>query len=212
MKAKKKDYRQYRLIHGESQKAITIKQTKRHVKRAVPAKMIIAPQTLVRALKATAGSKEIIKLMPTIAKWQNWFPTATFSVCQKTGTATYLDIWDADHFDGFTDMQRSIMDCRVWFSADGYKFWDSSETKTGRINCYFKAPSTGNYVCNVQLQSYGGLAQVECLIDSFSYGPLTVNGSINQPHTASLDAGYHSFRIRQMAGSFFFLSLTVWKI
>ncbi len=67
-------------------------------------------------------------------------------------------------------------------------------------------------MCNVQLQSHAGSAQVECLIDSFSYGPLPFSGSINQPHAAALSAGYHSFRIRQMSGSFFFNSLTVWKV
>ena len=130
----------------------------------------------------------------------------------STDDGEVLDIWDADHFDGFTDMQRNLLQCRVWFSADGFTFWDSPQTKTGRINCYFRAPSAGNYVCNVQLQSYAGPAQVECLIDSFNYGPLPFNGSINQPHPAWLSTGYHSFRIRQMSGSFFFISLTVWKV
>jgi hypothetical protein len=182
------------------------------VARILPARPTISPQRVIRALKATAGAENLIKKIPTLVRWQFWLPTATFSVCQKTGTATYLDLWDADHFDGFTDMQHNLSECRVWFSAEGFTFWDSPQTKTGRINCYFKAPSAGNYTCNVQLQSYAGAAMVECLIDSFSYGPLPFNGSINQPHVASLSAGYHSFRIRQMSGSFFFVSLTVWKV
>ena len=211
MKAKK-NY-EYRLVLGKAPKGERrLPQSKRRVARATPAKPTIAPQNVVRAVKATAGSKELIKQIPSLVNWQIWFPTATFTVCQKTGTATYLDIWDADHFDGFTDMQRNLSECRAWFSAGGFTFWDSPETKTGRINCYFKAPTAGNYVCHVQLQSYGGSAQVECLIDSFSYGPLPFNGSINQPHTAELSAGYHSFRIRQMSGSFFFIGLTVWKV
>ena len=119
---------------------------------------------------------------------------------------------DCDHFDGFTDIPTSLADCRVWFSANGFTFWGSLETKTGRINCYFRAPSTGIYVCNVQLQSHGGPAMVECLIDNFSLGPLPFNGAINQPHTAMLGAGYHHFRIRQESGSFFFSNLTVWKV
>jgi hypothetical protein len=109
-------------------------------------------------------------------------------------------------------MQRNLADCRVWFSDKGFTYWDSTETRTGRINCYFRAPTAGNYVCNVELQSYGGPAQVECLIDSFSYGPLPFSGAITQPHAASLGAGYHSFRIRQMSGSFFFVSLFVWRV
>jgi hypothetical protein len=172
----------------------------------------MSAQVVARALRATAGATDLISKIPSLARWQIWLPIATFSVCQKTGTATYLDIWDADHFDGFTDMQRNLSECRVWFSADGFSYWDSPQTKTGRINCYFRAPSAGNYVCNVQLQSYGGPAQVECLIDSFTYGPLPFNGTISQPHAAALAAGYHSFRIRQMSGSFFFVGLTVWKV
>ena len=157
------------------------------------------------------GSKELFQKNPSFAMWRAWLPIATFSVCQKTGTATYLDIWDADHFDFFTDMQRNLSECRVWFSADGFTYWDSPQTKTGRINCYFRAPSAGNYVCNVELQSYGGPATVECLIDSLSFGPLPFNGTITQPHATSLSAGYHSFRIRQMSGSFFFVGLSVWQ-
>ncbi len=211
MKTKKKY--EYRLVLGKATKGERrLPRSKRGVARATPAKPTIAPQKVVRALKATAGSKELITQIPNLTIWQNWLPIATFSVCQKTGTATYLDLWDVDHFDGFTDMQRNLSECRAWFSADGFTFWDSSQTKSGRINCYFNAPTAGDYVCNVQLQSYNGTAQVECLIDSYSYGPLSFNGSIDQPHAASLSAGYHSFRIRQMSGSFFFISLIVWKI
>lgn len=72
--------------------------------------------------------------------------------------------------------------------------------------------AAGNYVCNVQLQSYSGPAQVECLIDDYNYGPLPVNGTINQPHPAALNAGFHHFRIRQRVGSFFFHSLSVWRV
>ena len=108
-------------------------------------------------------------------------------------------------------MKQCLAICRAWFSADGFTFWDSPQTKTGRINCYFKAPTAGNYVCTAQLESYGGPAQVECLIDAFNFGPLGFNGAISQPHPAALSAGYHSFRIRQKAGAFFFVGLTVWK-
>jgi hypothetical protein len=203
----------YHLVLGEAPKAVKIPpHNERRVARITPAKPTIAPQVVVRALKATAGAKDLIKQIPSFAQPQFWLPVATFSVCQKTGTAAFLDIWDADHFDGFTDMQRCLADCRVWFSANGFSFWDSPQTKTGRINCYFRAPVAGNYVCNVQLQSYAGPAQVECLIDSFSYGPLPFNGSINQAHPAALGAGYHSFRIRQMDGSYFFINLTVWQV
>jgi len=176
-------------------------------------KLELDPRRIARALKATAGFEEIKAKVPDLARWQLWwpFPVATFTVCQKTGTAAWLDIWDADHFDGFTDMQACVSDCRAWFSANGYTFWDSGETKTGRINAYFRVPTDGRYLCNVQLQSYAGPAQVQCLIDSFNFGPLPFNGTISQPHYRDLKAGYHSFRIRQDSGSYFFVGLTVWR-
>jgi hypothetical protein len=202
----------YRLVLGQSLKAVRLPaRAERRTGAATPVKPTIAADTVVRALKRTRGADAILKERPHLADVRFYFPVATFSVCLKTGTAAWLDIWDADHFDGFTDMQRCVADCRAWFSADGFTYWDSPQTKTGRINCYFRAPSAGNYVCNAQLQSYGGPAVVECLIDSFSFGNLPFNGSVNQPHPCSLSAGYHHFRIRQKSGAFFFISLTVWR-
>lgn len=212
MKKQKASNNNYKLVLGKGLKSISLPSSKRVKERAQPVKMVISPQVLVRKLKATTGSKELIKKIPELGNYAAWAPVATFSVCQKTGTARYLDFWDVDHFDGFTDMQRNLSECRVWFSANGFSSWGSQQTKTGRINCYFRAPYAGNYVCNVQLQSYGGLATVECLIDNFSFGPLHFNGSINQPHPTALSAGYHHFRIRQVSGSFFFISLTVWRV
>jgi hypothetical protein len=111
-------------------------------------------------------------------------------------------------------MKRCLNDCRAWFSGDGFDFWGSSQTKTGRVNCYFTAPSNGNYTCNARLQSYPAStpAVVDCLIDNSSFGHLTVLGTIDQPHMASLSAGGHHFRIRQVSGAFFFLRLTVLKL
>jgi hypothetical protein len=178
------------------------------------AELITTPAEALEALKATKGASAVIKRLPNLEDLTHWRPIAYFSVCQKTGTARYLDMWDIDHFDGFTDMQRCLNDCRSWCSGDGYEFWGSGETKTGRINCYFIAPTAGHYTCNARLQSFptSSPAVVECLIDNNSFGPLTVLGTINQPHMSNLSAGGHHFRIRQRSGSFFFLSLTVWHV
>jgi len=203
---------EFRLSLGESTKTVTPPAQKE--RRAAPRlpSLDLEPRSIAKALRATAGYKEVAILAPDIGKWQAWLPIATFSACMKTGAARWLDIWDNDHFDGFTDMQRCLSDCRVWFSDQGYAFWGSPQTKTGRINCYFQAPSSGNYLCNVQLQSYGGPAQVQCLIDDFNFGPLPFNGTISQPHTRTLSAGGHSFRVRQDSGSFFFVGITIWKV
>lgn len=176
--------------------------------------VVTTPEEALEALKATKGARAILRDHPNFEDLTLWFPTASFSACRKTGTARYLDIWDADHFDGFTDMQRCLSDCTAWFSGDGYDIWGSGQSKTGRVNCYFVAPVAGHYTCNALLRSFpsGSPAQVECLIDDSSFGPLTVLGTINQPHLSNLAAGGHHFRIRQRSGAFFFLSLTIWQL
>jgi hypothetical protein len=202
----------FKLRLGKAARAIKLPASARRAAKVTPAKPTISAAKVAKALMKTSGSSLLLKTTAAYATSAAWQPVATFSVCQKTGTARYLDIWDCDHFDGFTDMHRNLAECRVWFADKGYTHWDSPQTRTGRINCYFKAPTAGNYVCNVELQSHSGPATVQCLIDSFNYGYLPFNGSIMQPHPATLSAGYHSFRIRQAAGSYFFNNLTVWKV
>ena len=204
--------RAFRLTIGDS-KALEPPSSPRRAAPTAP-RLELDPRRVARALRATPGFAEVAATIPVLAKPAAWWPwpVATFTICQKTGTASWLDIWDADHFDGSTDMAHCLADCRAWFSADGYAYWGSGQTKTGRINCYFRAPADATYVCHAQLQSYGGPAQVECLIDDFDFGPLPFSGSISQPHTRTLEAGYHSFRIRQLSGAFFFVGLTVWRV
>lgn len=203
--------KEYRVVLGEAREQLAPAEDREGTAAADLKPM---PQTVLTALKATTGAEEIIKKIPNLEKLELWQNTAYFSVCSKTGTAHYLDIWDADHFDGFTDMQRCVNDCRAWFSADEFSEWGSAQTKTGRINCYFTAPASGPYVCTASLQSYptGSAAQVECLIDNFNFGPLPFTGTIHQPHLTNLSPGGHHFRIRQMSGSFFFLGLSVWSL
>jgi len=205
--------RKYRMRILESTK--TLKLERRPV-RVLRVRVQPTPREIVRAFKKSAGYEEIIARIPksqTVAGWDKGTQIAYFSVCSKTGAASWLDIWDCDHFDGFTDMQRSINDCRGWFSHTGYSTWGSAETATGRINCYFNAAVAGDYSCVVQLQSSpaSSNATVECLIDNSSFGPLPFTGTILQPHFSVLSAGGHHFRIRQVSGSFFFLSLTVYR-
>lgn len=180
----------------------------------VPQDLEVTPDLILDSLKATAGADELLARLPSLKDLTAWREIAYFSVCQKRGHARYLDIWDSDHFDGFTDMQRCLADCRAWFSGDGLTFWGSGETKTGRINCYFYAPSQGNYLCTASLQSYPSNQQavVECLIDNSSFGPLPFMGTVHQPHPCSLSQGGHHFRIRQQRGSLFFLALVVHRV
>jgi len=182
------------------------------------AKISTRPSTeeIVQAFKQARGYEDILKKIPkaaTVPGWDEGTQIAYFSVCSKSGSAAWLDIWDADHFDGFTDMQECVNDCRAWFSHNGYSTWGSAQTATGRINCYFNAAVAGDYSCVAQLASYPASAgaTVECLIDNNSFGNLPFTGTILQPHFSTLSAGGHHFRIRQVTGSFFFLSLTVYR-
>lgn len=204
--------KKFQLAVLEKQKALKVPADARKMESVKPPKTTLEAVAVYKALTDTTGAKELIKKIPILANFPAWTLTATFRVCLKTGTAQFLDIWDCDHFDFVTDMQRNISECRVWFAANGNTFYGSNETKTGRINCFFNAPTAGTYICSAELQSSGGPAQVECLIDSSSFGFLPINGSIVQPHTCVLAAGGHSFRIRQVSGSFFFVSLNVWKV
>ena len=207
-----KPRRKFQLTLGRSNQGVPRPpRAGRPIPKGSRVKLPVKASVVARTLMATSGATPIVKKVPNLAVANAWVPVASFAVCGKTGTAAYLDIWDSDHFDFVTDMQSCLNRCLAWFSADGYTFWGSAETKTGRINCYFRAPQDGTYVCNAQLQSDGGPAMVECLIDSFDFGPLPFNGAIIQPHPCTLNAGYHSFRIRQLSGAFFFLSLTVWS-
>lgn len=205
--------KRYRMKLVTSTKVLT---TERRPAR-IP-KVGVKPTTreIFRAFKQARGYEDIIARIPkaaTPAGWDKGTQIAYFSVCSKSGSAQWLDIWDCDHFEGFTDMQRSINDCRGWFSHTGHSTWGSAQTATGRINCYFNAAVSGVYSCVAQLLSYPAAsgATVECLIDNTSFGPLPFNGTILQPHFSTLSAGGHHFRIRQLSGSFFFLSLTVYR-
>jgi len=204
--------RSFRLKLGNAPRSIRLPARKSAKKlRAAPTRAITA-RAAARALAATPGASALIKRLPALALPGLWRPVATFTVCRKTGTAQWLDLWDTDHFDGFTDMQHDLDNCRAWFAADGYTAWGAPQTKTGRVNCCFRAPAAGLYVCHARLQSYAGPAVVQCLIDAFNFGSLPFNGPIDQPHPAVLGAGYHHFRIRQQSGAFFFVGLTVWKV
>jgi hypothetical protein len=138
-------------------KATKILKTERRPVRV--AKIEVKPSTrqIFQAFKKARGYDKIIARIPKAATPEGWdqgTQVAYFSVCGKSGSARYLDLWDCDHFDGFTDMRQSIDDCRAWFSHTGYATWGSAQTATGRINCYFNAAVAGDYSCVVQLASY----------------------------------------------------------
>ena len=169
---------------------------------------------IVRQFKRSPGKQDILLHFPNADELAPWIKqVASFTVRKKTGDARRLDLWDCDHLDFFTDMQRSVNTDGAWFSHSGFTNLGSAETATGRINCAFNARVSGKYACVVKLMSHppGGLSTVECLIDSSSFGPLSFTGQRVQPHFSILSRGNHHFRIRQVQGAFFFLSLTIFR-
>lgn len=199
------------IIIGKPLKSIALPaRSTETVKAIIPP---IDPGAVLKAYKKTPAASVAVGEFPEILDpTPGPTPLASFSACGKAGTARFLDVWDCDHFDYVTDMARNLAECRIWFSANGFSEWGSGETKTGRVNCFFSVPSERMYRCDATLQSYGGPAVVECLLDNSSFGFLNVNGTITQPHFRDLAAGNHAFRIRQVSGSFFFLSLNVYAM
>jgi hypothetical protein len=209
---KKDNYRP--IILGKPLPAIKASASSREFERVKPIIPPVDPGAALKTFSKTAAAMNVPVDFTDIFDPTPSGPVfvAGFTACGKTGSALYLDIWDCDHFDYVTDMARNLADCRVWFSAGGYADWGSGQTKTGVVNCHFSAPVSRRYRCDATLQSYGGGAVVECSMDGSSFGQLSVNGTITQPHSRDLSAGNHSFRIRQVSGSFFFVSLVVYAI
>jgi hypothetical protein len=179
-------------------------------------KVNVKPTTaqIVRAFKRLRGYDEIVAQIPDVRTADGWGTrVAYFSTCAKSGSALCLDLWDCDHFDGTSDMRRALTDCRAWFSHSSNPTWGSAQTATGRINCFFNAATRGSYACVAHLLSdpSGSRSTVECLIDNDSFGPLSFSGTIVQPHFGILSAGNHHFRIRQVTGAFYFLSVGIYS-
>lgn len=173
-------------------------------------------EEVLRALQSTKGAEAVLQQFPRLGDIANWFPIAFFHACGRFGAyARYLDIWDADRFDGVRPSGSHSNDtCLAWFSEGSHPSWGEKTSNTGVINCYFRAPTAGNYVCTAQLQSYPNTrrAIVDCSIDGQPFGALPFTGDITQPHMSVLSAGGHSFRIQQVSGSFFFFNMVVRRV
>ena len=188
------------------------------VVRAIPKP---SPHAALVAVRSTSGSDEAIAQIPNLAEPATWQEIASFSVCTKTGTAAFLDLWDVDHFDFASDMQSSLNSCRAWFAGDGFEFFGAPQGKTGRVNCHFDAPVDGNYLAIASLESdpLTSSATTRYLLDDFGpgsapqdLGAFSFTGPVIQPFVLMLSAGGHNFRIDQEQGGFFFYSLTIYQL
>jgi hypothetical protein len=208
----------YRLTVVESREGRQL-DPRQGVARAIPRP---SPQAALAAVRATSGVDEAITQVPNLAEAATWQDTAFFSVCTKTGTAAFLDLWDVDHFDFFSDMQSSLDSCRAWFAGDGFEFWGAPQGKTGRVNCHFQAPADGYYLAIASLEGdplTGGSATTHYILDDFGpgsapqdLGAFSFTGPVNQPFLLLLSADGHNFRIDQERGGFFFYSLTIYQL
>lgn len=165
---------------------------------------------VLKLILGMPGGKDFVRKFPAF-EVEPAKPIAKFSICGKTGTAQYLDFWDCDHFDTVTHMQASVAQCQAWFSAGEMSDSGSgSQTKTGRVFCYFTVPADGFYTCIASLSNSGGPAKVECFLDGNTFGTLSFSAPISQPHIRQLAAGRHYFQINQISGGFYFRQLDVW--
>jgi hypothetical protein len=205
----------YRITVVESQgQALDLRQTE--IARPMPRP---SPQAAVAAVRATSGADELIAQNPNLANAAQLQETASFSVCTKTGTASFLDLWDVDHFDFVSDMQSSLNSCSAWFAPDGFEQYGAPQGKTGRVNCTFQAPADGMYLAIASLMSHGAdSATVRYVLDDFGpgstptdLGAFTFTGPVNQAFVLSLVANSHSIRIDQESGGLFFYNLTLYQ-
>lgn len=176
-------------------------------------KLIPTINQILRVARKTRGYKETMRRSTRNEDECTYTRIAEFTVCSKSGTARFLDLWNCDHFDGFSDMQKSINDCSAWFSGTGFRSWGSPETRKGVINCNFRAPERGIYFFNVRLKSYPtrNRAKIRFTLDNEDSPVIVFQGLSDVPHEDYLTRGYHHFRIKQLNGAFYFLSLTIFR-
>jgi hypothetical protein len=184
--------------------------------RAVPTP---SREMALAVVRAAGGAEEVLQQVPNLGTTAAWVDIAFFSVCSKTGTALFLDLWDVDHFDFFTDLQSDLNNCRVWFTANGHEPYGAPGTLTGRVNCYFSTPADAFYLAIASLESDppGTNATVRAVLDDFGAGGIDLgvsgfNGLVNLPFLFHLSESAHSIRIDQQEGGFFFYSMTIYQL
>ena len=160
----------------------------------------------MRRFRKTAVFQDIVARFPRAARAQNWFVIARFSASKKEGTARRLDIFDCDHLDGLSDIAN--FPHLAFFANKSPTIFDT-KIGVGRVDCYFNAPEAGTLYEFVPYVSRhkNSKATVEYFIDNMSLG--TFPSLVLVGLVATLSAGIHRFRIRQVGGPFFYHGLEV---
>lgn len=78
------------------------------------------PRSRSWRLSSRPWADEFVAEFPDLGEiFDSWFETASFSVCERRGAAYFLDLWDADHFDGLSDIANNLDDCWCGCRATG---------------------------------------------------------------------------------------------
>ena len=129
---------------------------------------------------------------------------AYFTPKSKTGSAHYLDIYNADLFWGTSDLTN------LW-NQNAVQLRTYQGGANGVIRAYFTMPAAD--YCLVIAKLSGGGSQVEIKIGSSATGTFTIAGNGDEiPLVAHLPAGSHWIDIKQLSGSLWIHSITCFRI
>jgi hypothetical protein len=176
------------------------------------------PAEALAAVRATKGAASVIKRVPGLEQTNLWEEIAHWNVCETKGAATEIMVWDCDFPGTSWRVRDALSNCFAFFAgAEQLGEVLPPQTFTGQVWCFLDAPRTGDYLFVAQMQTDGldgSVATVDCFIDSWSFGTLTLHSgqSNNHPFVAHLAAGHHQFTIKQITGGLFFERLTAWQI
>ena len=183
-------------------------------RRAAP-----TPAEALAAVRATKGAASVIKRVPGLEQTNLWEEIAHWNVCETKGAAAdEIMVWDCDFPGTSWRVRDALSNCFAFFAgAEQLGEVLPPQTLTGQVWCFLDAPRTGDYLFVAQMQTDGldgSVATVDCFIDPWSFGTLTLHSgqSNNHPFVAHLAAGHHQFTIKQVTGGLFFERLTAWQI
>lgn len=191
---------------------------------APPTTRRTAPTRLeaLEALQTTNGGPLLLERVPMLEQIEVWGEVANWTACETSGAATNVFLWDCDFVGSAWNLFDAWANCTAYFSgAEELGEVVPPDTLTGQVWCYLDAPTAGYYLFVAHVETYPDqyygpdyAAVVDCLIDSASFGSLTLKSgqSSRHPFLANLAAGHHVFKFKQVSGAFFFENLTAWNI
>jgi hypothetical protein len=130
---------------------------------------------------------------------------AFFTPKTKTGTASLIDFWNCDLWDGDSHLGYCDSNDAIQFRASKTTWLEGFDAKfpNGYVQAYFNAESSAYYLVSAKLSS--DLAWIRMYIDDDPALFKQVNGNnVVVAAMANLNEGHHSVTIEQLdAGGFF---------